>query len=424
VRFRRRQVVAVPLATVALTLVSCTDEGDIGTGGGAPTTTTAPPATVTVPPEDPVPPADPVSPADPAPGPTTGEGRLEDAEIGLTVVAELDAPTTMTVRPGGDLLWVAERAGRVRLLDPATGEVSEPVVELAGDTTTDSERGLLGMAFAADGSELYLSWTDRDGHSVVDARPVGEDGSLGAPRVLLRVEQPASNHNGGDLRIGPDGYLYVALGDGGGGGDPFATGQDPGSLLGTILRIDPDGDPYAVPDDNPFADGGGAPEVWLFGVRNPWRIAFDPATGDLWVADVGQRTIEEINRLPAAQGAGRGANLGWSRMEGTRPFQGGPEPPDHVPPVFEYGHDEGCSVTGGVVYRGSDIPALVGSYLFSDYCEPELRAVQVRDGDVVHRRLGVSPAGGSVVSFGEGPDGEVYVLSLSGPVSRIVAAQG
>ncbi len=409
---RHRGLLLGPVVLLSLALSACGDGTDLVAGGSGDDGATSPtPTTVVVPEDEPAPPVS-----------SLPDGRVEDAVVALERVATLDAPIALAVRPGGSDLFVAERGGRIVVVDPATGEVSSPVVDISADVSTDGERGLLGITFTADGSELVISWTDGDGASVVEARPVGTDGAIGAPRRLLRVEQPASNHNGGHVAVGPDGLLYIGLGDGGGGGDPWDTGQDPSTLLGTILRIDPAGDPYAVPTDNPFVDGGGAPEVWLYGVRNPWRFSFDRATGDLWVADVGQGEVEEVDLLPAAEGGGRGANLGWSEMEGSRPFEDGVEPADHVPPVFEYTHDEGCSITGGIVYRGVAIPALVGSYVFTDFCESELRAVQVRDGEVVQRRLGVTPEDEGVVSFGEGADGELYVLSINGGLWRLVPA--
>ena len=234
---------------------------------------------------------------------------------------------------------------------------------------------------------LYLHYSVQpDGDTrVVSYAMSGDTVDTGSRRELLAVEQPYPNHNGGSIEFGPDGHLYVALGDGGSGGDPEGNGQDTGALLGKILRIDPagaTGDAYAVPPDNPFADGAaGAPEVWLYGVRNPWRITFDPETGDLWVADVGQNAYEEIDLLPAADGGGRGANLGWNEMEATHPFEGGSNPDGAVLPVFEYDRSEGaCSVTGGVVYRGAAIPGLDGAYLFTDFCDGRIRAVRAAAG--------------------------------------------
>ena len=220
----------------------------------------------------------------------------------------------------------------------------------------------------------------------------GEEADMSTRRRLMDVPDFASNHNGGDLAVGPDGFLYFAMGDGGGGGDPEDTGQNPDDLLGALLRIDPEagsaaGPPYAVPDANPFKNGGGAPEVWAYGLRNPWRFSFDRATGDLWIGDVGQDAFEEIDLLPRASGGGRGANLGWSEMEGVEPYEGGREPPGHVRPIFTYGRDGGgCSVTGGFVYRGAAIPPLQGTYVYGDYCIGELRGLLVENGAVADER--------------------------------------
>jgi len=222
---------------------------------------------------------------------------------------------------------------------------------------------------------------------------------------------------------------FWGMGDGGGAGDPELTGQDPTDLLGSLLRVDPDvapedraSVPYAIPNGNPFADGGGAPEVWAYGLRNPWRFSFDRATGDLWIADVGQNEFEEIDFLPAEGGtnAGRGANLGWSELEGAEPFDGGTAPDGTVPPLHTYDRSNGaCSVTGGYVYRGTRVPAMTGVYLYADYCEGRLRGLTQRDGVLEDERdLGVDIA--SPTSFGQDADGELWVLSEDGPVYRIV----
>jgi glucose/arabinose dehydrogenase len=346
---------------------------------------------------------------------------LSDANVTLTEVAEADAPMALVARAGTDTLYVAERAGRVRPL--TGGSLGEPVVDISDEVVTSVEQGLLDIEFSADGATLYLHYSVApDGDTRVISYPMSGDAvDTGGRRELLAVEQPFDNHNGGDIEIGPDGYLYVALGDGGSAGDPEGNGQDTQALLGKILRIDPaatTGDDYGIPADNPFADGAaGAPEVWVYGVRNPWRMDFDDATGDLWVADVGQNAFEEIDLLPAADGAGRGANLGWNEMEGAHPFEGGSNPDGGVLPVFEYDRsDGGCSVTGGVVYRGSAVPALVGAFLFTDYCDGRLRAIRADGGQTVDERTFDDVSGASLVSFGTDAAGEVYVLSLDGPI--------
>jgi glucose/arabinose dehydrogenase len=349
--------------------------------------------------------------------PAGGDGApVREGLVTLTEVATAEAPTAGAAGPDGTV-WIAERPGRVRVLDDQG--LGEPVLDITAETTTDGERGLLGIAFDPDFAHLYLSFTDRDGHTRIDELAV-TGGRLRPEtrRTVLTQEQPFANHNGGDLGFGPDGMLYIGLGDGGGGGDPLGAGQDLGNLLGALLRIDPagggDGTGYAIPPDNPFVDEPGArPEIWAYGLRNPWRFSFDASTGDLWIADVGQSSWEEIDSAPAGDGAG--ANYGWSRMEGTRPYSDRTEPEAHVPPVHEYRSDGGrCSVTGGYVYRGEAIPALRGEYVFSDYCDGVIRTL---DRQRQETSLGVS--GGSVVAFAQGPDLELYVLDLAGPVYRI-----
>jgi glucose/arabinose dehydrogenase len=286
------------------------------------------------------------------------------------------------------------------------------------------------MAFSSDGRKLYLDYTRQpDGHTIVAEYTLGDSTRIdeASRRELLLVEQPFRNHNGGDLVIGPDGYLYIGLGDGGSGGDPLGHGQDTSTLLGSILRIDPeagseDGPEYGIPDGNPFADGeDGAPEIWLYGTRNPWRFSFDTETGDLWVADVGQSSYEEINLLPADEGfdAGRGDNLGWAEMEGTHPFGDGDNPDGAVLPIFEYGRDDGCSVIGGYAYRGEDIAGLQGTYLYADYCSAGVRGLQVYDQEVIDTRTWDLPVE-TVYSLGQDDAGELYVLLASGPVLKIV----
>jgi glucose/arabinose dehydrogenase len=237
------------------------------------------------------------------------------------------------------------------------------------------------------------------------------------------VDQPYSNHNGGNLAFGPDGYLYIGLGDGGSGGDPHGNGQSLTTLLGKMLRIDPtllEDRPYAIPSDNPFVGREGArPEIWAYGLRNPWRYSFDRATGDLWIADVGQSAWEEID--VQSSGSDGGENYGWNRMEGDHPFEGD-APADVVRPVFEYSHDDGgCTVTGGYVYRGRAIPALARAYLFADFCLGRLEAIRLQDGGGAEHRI-LGPVVRNVSSFGEDARGELYVLSLEGTVSRIAAA--
>jgi glucose/arabinose dehydrogenase len=286
---------------------------------------------------------------------------------------------------------------------------------------TGGEQGLLGIAFAPDGSRLYAHYSDEEGDGRLASWAVA-DGAAdpGTEIQLMRVEQPYGNHNGGQIAFGPDGHLYWGLGDGGSAGDPEQRAQELGSLLGKILRIRPTpggAEPFIVPTDNPFYGREGAqPAIWVYGLRNPWRFAFD-RDGGLWIGDVGQGDIEEIDYLPAGEQAG--ANLGWDRLEGTRPFEG-EAPPDAVPPVFEYSHDVGISVTGGVVYEGAAIPGLAGAYLFGDYGSGFVSALVQDGGRWVEQRLPVEVP--SLAAFGVDASGEVYLLSLDGPIYRLVPA--
>jgi glucose/arabinose dehydrogenase len=337
-----------------------------------------------------------------------------------------EGPLAMAQRPGDDAFYVAGKRGRVRAV--VGGQVSaQPVVDLSGEVSTGSEQGLLGIAFSPDGSLLYTSFTDRNGDSRLWEYAF-RDGKAdtSTQRELLMQEQPFANHNGGQIAFGPDGLLYVFFGDGGSGNDPMNNGQRLDTLLGKILRIDPKpsgGLPYTIPPDNPFVGRAGArPEIWTYGLRNPWRSSWDRATQDMWIGDVGQNALEEIDFCP--KDAARGANFGWAAFEGTRRNTTYllPPPAEHVPPVYEYELTGGnCSVVGGYVYRGARVPGLTGAYLFADYCVGQVMALRYEAGRVVERRsLGLQVD--QLASFGEDRDGELYVLSLSGGLFRIDAA--
>lgn len=351
-------------------------------------------------------------------GPTSAPPDLAGLRLAVEELAILDAPTAMAVRPGDPTLYVAERAGRI-LPVAEDGSVGEPILDIRQSTTTDGERGLLGLAWAPDGNRLYVSSTASDGSTRLEAFDLIDNVvQADSPAELLRVAQPASNHNGGDLHIGPDGLLWLGLGDGGAANDQFGNGQDPKTLLGTILRIQPTDAGYDIPSDNPFAEGGeGAAEVWAYGLRNPWRFSFDSLTGDLWIADVGQNAVEEVNRVDRRAA---GLNFGWPRFEGDRPFDGGTADGPLVDPVHTYDHGRGCSITGGYVYRGRAIPDLAGAYLYSDFCNGEIIALATDQQGQVVSDATTGAAVDQPVSFGQGPDDELYVLSLNGPIYRIV----
>ena len=354
---------------------------------------------------------------------TADAADLRLVDVSIEVVVELESPIDAVVAPNGEW-WIAERGGLVKVVDPESGEVGDIVLNINEEIRTGGERGLLGLA--VDDEALYINFTNGRGDTQVEAFLLDAVGRPGERVVLLTIEQPFGNHNGGALAIGPDGHLYIAVGDGGGSDDPLEAGQDPSTALGKILRIDPtpsDTDtPYVIPTDNPFAEGGGVPETFLTGVRNRWRVSFDRVTGDFWIADVGQDRWEEITLLLSANGWGLGANLGWNLREGVEEFRG-ERPEGNVDPVFVYGHTgdlKGCSITGGEVYRGDAIPDLVGAYVFGDYCTAGLWAISVNSGEVVFVDLDIGIPGGALVDFSFDPNGEMVAMSLSGAVVRLL----
>jgi len=348
--------------------------------------------------------------------------------LGLEPVAAtrmLRSPTNMVQAPNGKF-WVTEQEGRVWVMDSL-----EDGATLALDITDRvssrrTEEGLLGLAFdPANARHLYVYYSAaRPRRSVVSRFTVTQDGGSvdsASELVILEVEQPYANHNGGQLAFGPDGYLYIGLGDGGSAGDPQGNGQDTSTLLGSILRIDVaesmPGQRYDIPGDNPFAGGGGRGEIWAYGLRNPWRFSFDRETGELWAGDVGQNSWEEIDLIV------RGGDYGWNVLEGNHCFR-----PRHecdtsgkVPPVWEYSLDgEPCSVIGGYVYRGTAIPWLTGAYVYGDFCSGEVFGLRYRDGAALeHKRLADTEVG--IMSFAEGHDGEVYVLSQRAGIYQLIS---
>ncbi len=373
------------------------------------------------------------SPQTSAATPADAVPSLAEIWLELVPVAHIEAPIALAARPGTGQRYVATLTGQVWLLDPAAGSEADAdvapqlVADIGATISQGCENGLLGMAFSPDGAQLYLSYTDTAANNRIVVMPmVGDTPQTERRRVLLALDQPACNHNGGDLAFGPEGNLWAGFGDGGGADDRFGHGQDRSTLLGTMVRIDPEppsGRGYGIPAGNPFASGGGAPEVWAYGARNPWRFSFDRLTGDLWIGDVGQNRIEEIHVLPAADDWRPGANLGWPLFEGNERFSGAETPGDLVFPVYTYSHDEGCSVTGGYVYRGSAIAALAGTYVFGDYCTGDVWGlVRGTDGTAERIDLGVSVPRSTLVSFGEDADGELYVLSAAGTVFGLKSA--
>ena len=374
-----------------------------------------------------------------APDPSAAPGQDENDETAtasqpkvpslvLTPVASLTDPMALVARPGtGDTsgdLYVATREGKIWLMNADGDEPPEMVLDISDQTNPECEEGLLGIAFSPDGSNLYVSYTDLRGDSqIVEYPMIGQWVESDEARTVLSANQPACNHNGGHITFGPDGYLWIGLGDGGGRDDMFNQGQDLDTLLAAMLRIDPEatGDAaYAIPADNPFVNGGGRAEIWAYGARNPWRFSFDRDTDDLWIADVGQNTWEEIHVLWAADGWAPDANLGWPLFEGDERFSGAATPSDLDFPLYVYHHDDGCSITGGHVYRGSAIPHLTGTYVFGDFCAGRIWGLAIDEqGSATRSELGVSVPGGTLVSFGEDASGELYVLSFDDTVYRL-----
>ena len=338
----------------------------------------------------------------------------------LVEIAFLEQPLDLTTRAGDPRLYVAQKAGIVRVIEADGTVASDAFLDLRDRVSTESERGLLGITFAPDGERFYAHFSDTSGAGHLTSWAVNDaEIDLTSEIDHMVVAQPFSNHNGGRITFGPDGFLYWGLGDGGSGGDPEDNGQNRGTLLGSVLRIDPLADadvPYRIPPDNPFiGDGDARDEIWIWGLRNPWKFSFD-TEGGIWIGDVGQSSLEEVDYLPA--GAAAGANLGWNGFEGTARFDGDP-PPDTVPPVFEYDHDTGVSITGGFVYRGEAIPALRGAYVFGDFSAGFVAAL-TQSGDAWSAQL-LPVEVPQLASFAEDQSGELYALSLSGSVFRFAS---
>jgi glucose/arabinose dehydrogenase len=344
--------------------------------------------------------------------------------VRLRSIGRFSAPTYVAAPPGDThRLFVVQRGGSVIVL--RDGRRAGTFLHVS--TTTDGERGLLSMAFAPDYAQsglLYVYYTDPSGTIRVDefhADPNANRIDAGSQRRVLSIPHPESNHNGGQLEFGPDGLLYIGVGDGGSEGDPNRFGQNLGVLYGKILRIDPrvsGGQPYTVPKDNPFVGRSGAkPEIYAYGLRNPWRFSFDRSTGALVIGDVGQDRIEEVDYEP--KGGAAGVNFGWSVFEGRSPLNPG-SAPGAVPPVLQQTHASGwCSIVGGYIVRDPSVPALRGRYVYGDLCQPQLHAARLRPHSASDRALSLKVS--NLVSFGQDAAGHVYAISLNGPVYRLDA---
>jgi len=354
-----------------------------------------------------------------------GEGaRLQ------TVVTGLSSPLYVTTPPGDiSRLFIVEQTGAIRIVKDGS-LLPAPFLDLSGRIVAGGEQGLLGLAFDpeyATTGMFVVHYTDPAGDTHLSTFQVTADPDVADPaseQIILAADQPYPNHNGGQVVFGPDGFLYLGLGDGGAANDPEGRGQDLTELLGSILRLDVQGGPsYAVPPDNPFVGQAGVkPEIWGYGLRNPWRFSFDRATGDLYIADVGQNQFEEVDVASAAGGAGRGTNYGWSVMEGSHCLTGDQcDQTGLTLPAFEYDHGQGCSITGGYVYRGAAIPQLQGVYFFGDFCQGWVRSFRYSvEGATELTDWPTLRPGGQITSFGEDSAGELYVVTGNGGVYKVV----
>jgi glucose/arabinose dehydrogenase len=375
------------------------------------------------------------APEAPAPGADHGDrdaGAAQGRGVRLVSVGRFSSPLFVTAPPGDRRrIFVVEQGGRIVVVRGGR-RLARPFLDIRSLVTAGGEQGLLGLAFAPDyarSRRFYVYYTDRAGEQrVVEYRRATADRAApGSARLVLQMADPEGNHNGGMLAFGPDRLLYIGTGDGGGANDQHGrrgNGQDLGSLLAKLLRIDPraaGGRAYTSPSGNPFTGRSGArPEIYSYGLRNPWRFSFDRRTGDLSIGDVGQNAVEEIDFV--RRGRGRGANFGWRPFEGSRRNFPDESAPGHVGPVIEQSHGDGwCSITGGYVVRDRNLPALAGRYVYGDFCLGRIRSAQLRAGGAAGDRALDLRQVPSLSSFGEDARGRVYVTSLEGPVYRLSA---
>jgi glucose/arabinose dehydrogenase len=403
------------------------------TGCGPTLKTTQSPSTI--------PPSPPTGPASTTPGPSTATSSPRASQafdpsrlrIGLENVVDVPGGPLDVVNAGdgSGRLFVVSQSGQIWVVADGARRQT-PFLDVSSEIVSGGEQGLLGLAFHPNYPEdphFFIDYTDRSGNTVVSRWRVSSDPNVAdanSEEIILHVDQPFANHNGGAVRFGPDGDLYISLGDGGSGGDPFGNGQNLDTYLAKILRIDvdhpDDGRAYGIPGDNPFVGRPDAkPEAWVTGLRNPWRISFDRATGDLWIGDVGQGAYEEIDVVRA--GSGGGQDFGWNVMEGFHCFPSGDscDQQSLTPPVAEYSHGGGvCAVTGGYVYRGRDYPALEGGYVFADYCTGEIWVISPDASDVRDPST-LLDSDASISGFGEDEAGELYATDLRGELLRVTA---
>lgn len=357
---------------------------------------------------------------DPTPIPAEFKLRLQQVATGLS------SPVYVTSPAGDNRIFIVEQQGRIKIID--NGQlIAAPFLDITARVLGGGERGLLSVAFHPQyrtNGFFYVYFTGSAGEIRIERYTVSTNANVANPssaKVILTVPHPRSNHNGGLAMFGPDGMLYLGLGDGGGGGDPDRNGQNPNTLLGALLRIDVNAaDPYGIPAGNPFVGRTDAkPEIWAIGLRNPWRFSFDRQAGLLYIADVGQVLWEEVNVVSATR---PGVNYGWNIMEASSCYNATTCNRQGLElPAFEYGHGDGsCSVTGGFVYRGAALPEIAGHYFYSDYCRSVIRSFNYQNVAVTDSRVWDIPQVGSIASFGEDAAGELYVTSAAGQVYKFV----
>lgn len=368
-----------------------------------------------------------------AAGTTTDLGPLE--EVTLDLVSDgFQQPSALAAPDGDERLFIVQRVGVIRILDETRTMLDPAFLDLSDRVLAGGiEQGLLGLDFHPDYAEngrFFVYYVDKGGNRQLSEFAVSDDPNIAdadSEQIIFEYEQPPDatdiRHYGGNVAFGPDDYLWVSMGD---GADSRAQGQDPSTPYGTIVRIDVDsGDPYSIPPDNPFVDGGGMPDVWAYGLRNPWRFAIDPVDRLIYIADVGHAEQEEVNVVSIDEG---GYNFGWSDMEGDRCFHlSDCDPDDYTSPEVIYTHEEGLSITGGYVYRGAEIPEIHGTYFYSDWVNQWIKGFQYVDGEVTEEQDWTEDLGGpvgSVTSFGLDGHGELYITTYEGGVYKFAAVRG
>jgi glucose/arabinose dehydrogenase len=368
---------------------------------------------------------------DDTPAQATAASSSAPVKLAVEEVARgLDNPVYLTAPPEDARAFIVEQPGRIRVVE--NGKVLErPFLDITRKVGYGGERGLLSVAFSPQyrtNGFLFVNYTDKDGDTRIERYKVSTDrnvADVASAKLVLAIDQPYANHNGGHNLFGPDGMLYIGMGDGGSQGDPHGNGQNPNVLLGKLLRINVDrAEPYVIPDGNPYAKGGGRGEVWALGLRNPWRFAFDRVSGLLYIADVGQDRYEEVNIKPMVLA---GVNYGWNKMEGPSCYRNPLCAKTGLTiPAFSYSHEGGtCSIIGGFVYRGRKIPEILGQYFFSDYCNSWVRSISYNaNGTTSGTQQWFDRGLGNILSFGEDGLGELYICSSNGRVYRIVKSAG